>query len=123
FVLASGTMDRHLTYVGMTRHREAVTIYAGRDEFKDIDALSGRLSRAELKETTLDYAARRGIEEPIIVPEGMRRGTRDRAATPTQEPTPKRGMFDGLTLKSRPRAPDMGRIGDLLLSTSDRAKS
>jgi hypothetical protein len=122
YVLASGTMDRHLTYVGMTRHREGVTLYAGRDEFKNIDALSGCLSRAGLKETTLDYATRRGIEQPIIVPEAMQRGARDRAARST-EPAPKRGMFDGLTLKARPRAPDMGRVGDLPMSGLDRAKS
>ncbi|KKC31364.1 hypothetical protein WH91_19885 [Devosia psychrophila] len=33
FVLASGTMDRHLTYVAMTRHRDSAQLYAGRDEF------------------------------------------------------------------------------------------
>lgn len=35
FVLASGTMDRHLTYVAMTRHRSDVQLYAGADEFAD----------------------------------------------------------------------------------------
>lgn len=35
FVLASGTMDRQLTYVAMTRHRDAVRLYAGMDEFTD----------------------------------------------------------------------------------------
>lgn len=33
FVLASGTMDRHLTYVAMTRHRDGAQLYAGLDEF------------------------------------------------------------------------------------------
>ena len=33
YVLASETMDRHLTYVAMTRHRDDVQLYAGRDEF------------------------------------------------------------------------------------------
>jgi Ti-type conjugative transfer relaxase TraA len=33
FVLASATMDRHLTYVAMTRHRDAVTLYANEAEF------------------------------------------------------------------------------------------
>ncbi len=41
FILASTTMDRHLTYVAMTRHRDAVTLYAGRDVFMDNRA--GRL--------------------------------------------------------------------------------
>ncbi|MFS8050438.1 Ti-type conjugative transfer relaxase TraA [Rhizobium sp. BR 314] len=34
FVLATGTMDRHLTYVAMTRHRERVDLYAAREDFQ-----------------------------------------------------------------------------------------
>jgi len=41
FVLASGTMDRHLTYVAMTRHRDGAQLYAGMDEFSSRQA--GRL--------------------------------------------------------------------------------
>lgn len=55
-VLASRMMDRHLSYVAMTRHREDVQMIAGRDEFADLDALSQGLSRANPKETTLDYS-------------------------------------------------------------------
>jgi ATP-dependent exoDNAse (exonuclease V) alpha subunit len=33
FVWASGTMDRQLTYVVMTRHRDGVVLYAAQDEF------------------------------------------------------------------------------------------
>ena len=32
-VLASNTLDRHLTYVAMTRHREAAELYVGMEEF------------------------------------------------------------------------------------------
>jgi Ti-type conjugative transfer relaxase TraA len=39
FVLASSTMDRHLTYVAMTRHRDSVQLYADSQEF----ANTGRL--------------------------------------------------------------------------------
>ena len=39
YVLASGTMDRHLTYVAMTRHRDGVQLYAAQDEFTN----AGRL--------------------------------------------------------------------------------
>jgi len=39
YVLASGTMDRHLTYVAMTRHRDSVQLYAAQDEFTN----AGRL--------------------------------------------------------------------------------
>lgn len=55
FVLASSSMDRHLAYVAMTRHRHEVTLFADRTEFRDMQAFSARLSRAGLKETTLDY--------------------------------------------------------------------
>ena len=62
FVLATPGMDRHLAYVGMTRHREGAELYAGRDDFKDFDELKERLSRARPKDSTLDYAQRRGME-------------------------------------------------------------
>jgi Ti-type conjugative transfer relaxase TraA len=132
YVLASGTMDRHLTYVSMTRHRDAVTLYAGRDEFKDKEALSARLSRAGLKETTLDYAARRGIEQPIVVPRALQReamrdgpardpGQERKPETRAIEPAPKRSMFDGLSLNMRQPAVDMGRVENLPVSKPERA--
>ena len=62
FVLASGGMDRHLTYVAMTRHREQVTLYAGRDDFENRGAMAWRLARKRTNETTLDFAERRGID-------------------------------------------------------------
>jgi Ti-type conjugative transfer relaxase TraA len=71
FVMASGTMDRHLTYVAMTRHRDQVKLYAGRDELKDLPALSASMGRSGAKETTLDYAQafaeRRGLAQEFGV--------------------------------------------------------
>ncbi|EJC84158.1 Ti-type conjugative transfer relaxase TraA [Rhizobium leguminosarum bv. trifolii WSM2297] len=34
FVLATGMMDQHLTYVSMTRHRDRVDLYAAREDFE-----------------------------------------------------------------------------------------
>lgn len=66
FVMASSTMDRHLTYVAMTRHREAVNLYAGRDDLKDMKEMVASMGRSGVKETTLDYeqvfAERRGLK-------------------------------------------------------------
>ena len=62
FMLATPGMDRHLAYVGMTRHRDGVGVYAGRDDFKGFEELKEKLSRARLKDSTLDYAQRRGME-------------------------------------------------------------
>jgi hypothetical protein len=61
-VLATPGMDRHLAYVAMTRHREQAGIYAGHEDFKDFEALKQRLSRERMKDTTLDYVERRGLE-------------------------------------------------------------
>ena len=62
FMLATPGMDRHLAYVAMTRHREGVEVHFGRDDFKGFDELKEKLSRARPKDSTLDYAQRRGME-------------------------------------------------------------
>ena len=54
-VLASLSLDRHLTYVAMTRHREDLGVYYGRRSFAKNGGLIPMLSRRNAKETTLDY--------------------------------------------------------------------
>ena len=54
-VLASLSLDRHLTYVAMTRHREDLQLYYGRRSFAFKGGLAKVLSRKNAKETTLDY--------------------------------------------------------------------
>ena len=109
FVLASGTMDRHLTYVAMTRHRDGVQLYAGQDEFRGnapMEALTARLGRDGSKETTLDYAKdyaeRRGIAEMLSV--------RSEIEAPRQVDGQARGQGgaekDGADLRQDTRAED-----------------
>ncbi len=54
-VLASLSLDRHLTYVAMTRHREELSVYYGSRSFAKAGGLVELLSRINSKETTLDY--------------------------------------------------------------------
>lgn len=54
-VLASLSLDRHLTYVAMTRHREDLQLYYGTRSFSFNGGLAKVLSRKNAKETTLDY--------------------------------------------------------------------
>ncbi|SFB56745.1 plasmid mobilization system relaxase [Rhizobium sp. NFR07] len=54
-VLASLSLDRHLTYVAMTRHREDLQLYYGTRSFSFNGGLAKVLSRRQAKETTLDY--------------------------------------------------------------------
>jgi Ti-type conjugative transfer relaxase TraA len=109
FVLASATLDRHLTYVAMTRHRDGAQLYVDGAEF----GLSGpveagaalpagfvaRLSRAGTKETTLDYApayaARRGIAERFGLGSTIALVSEAAAAAVTRV---RRGLFAGLRL-------------------------
>ncbi|HDZ73808.1 MAG TPA: Ti-type conjugative transfer relaxase TraA [Aurantimonas coralicida] len=55
FVISSPGMDRHLTYVAMTRHRKSVAIYAGQDEFRSLDALKDEVSRSRSNRGIGDY--------------------------------------------------------------------
>ena len=74
FVLASRTMDRHLTYVAMTRHRDRVGLYASRRTFGGLADLTAQLGRSGVKESTTDnryaFAARRGIADGQGAAEG-----------------------------------------------------
>ena len=54
-VLAAPTMDRHLAYVALSRHREAVTLYAPSESFAE-RTLEAALSRSGAKSSTLDYS-------------------------------------------------------------------
>ncbi|MBY3030588.1 Ti-type conjugative transfer relaxase TraA [Rhizobium leguminosarum] len=124
FVLASTTMDRHLTYVAMTRHREGVQLYAGLDAFKTERALTEALSRSGAKETTLDYthdfANRRGMEdrrgqgESDVAPAAITKEAEPIPDTavpkPLQEPTPlaARSIADGGSSHQDPNVDERG---------------
>jgi Ti-type conjugative transfer relaxase TraA len=110
FVMASATMDRHLTYVAMTRHRHAVGLYAGRDELKEMKALSASLGRSGAKESALDYAhafaARRGLGEGVGVTSEIVMG-----------PTPQR---DAAQRADDRLAAHYGALGERVRSPADR---
>ena len=65
YIFASGGFDQHLSYVALTRHRDAAKLYWDRETFKDERAMQWRLGRENAKDNVLDYrglmAARRGF--------------------------------------------------------------
>ncbi len=76
--LATPAMDRHSTYVALSRHRDTVDQHYSRDDFADEQALARTLSRERTKDMASDFvhdfADRRGIAapdraEPILVRE------------------------------------------------------
>ncbi|WP_019831087.1 Ti-type conjugative transfer relaxase TraA [Sphingomonas sp. PR090111-T3T-6A] len=56
-VLATPGLDRHATYVALSRHRERVDLHYGRDDFADQATLVRKLSRERGKDMALDYAS------------------------------------------------------------------
>jgi hypothetical protein len=98
-VLASGHLDRHAAYVGLTRHREGVKLHWAQEDLCDRAGLERVLSRERAKDTTLDYTAgfaeRRGLiprSEILVATRTMER----EATRPT--PTAQRSPFAGLKL-------------------------
>ena len=49
YVLASKYFDRHTSYVALSRHREAATLFYGADEFADARGQGGALDTADAK--------------------------------------------------------------------------
>ncbi|TPJ81909.1 Ti-type conjugative transfer relaxase TraA [Mesorhizobium sp. B2-5-13] len=64
-LLASLSLDRHLTYVAMTRHRHDVALYYGKRSFAMAGGLTKVLSRRDAKETTLDYSGGRFYRQAL----------------------------------------------------------
>lgn len=56
FLLASKYIDKHATYVGMSRHRESAELYWSKDQFRNMKELEYRLGRDNRKDLTLDYS-------------------------------------------------------------------
>ena len=55
YVMLSRQMDRHATYVALTRHRNHLMAAWGRDEFRGSEEMARVLGRARGKDITLDY--------------------------------------------------------------------
>lgn len=71
-VLAARSLDRHMTYVAMTRHRESVKMHYSNASFRELGGLAAALSRSGLKATTLDFEQKSDLEQATAF--GDRRG-------------------------------------------------
>jgi len=81
-VLVTPTMDRHSTYVALTRHRHAVSVRFGQDDFHKLQDLMQALSRERTKDITLDYGIerreRQGPRAPERSPQAFVQAERER---------------------------------------------
>jgi hypothetical protein len=76
-LLASPGLDRHATYVALSRHRQSVDLHYGRDDFADQRRLGRVLSRERAKDMASDYEC--DIRRDVA----------------TEQPVPARSMFAG----------------------------
>ena len=60
-VLMSAGFDRHLAYVAMSRHKEDLTVYYGRESFRK-RSVGDVIDQARIQESAIDFAERHGIE-------------------------------------------------------------
>lgn len=102
-VLATPGMDRHSTYVALSRHRDGVQLHYGQDDFTHQRQLVRTLGRERAKDMASDYArdpdgprrvfaGLRGLSEDIRLPDAPDRGGAPR----------RRDMFAGLRLSRAP---------------------
>ena len=99
-VLAPPGVDSHGAYVALSRHRQRVDLYYGRDDFATKNKLEQALSRERIKDMATDYsradpakafAERRGITFGKRVAEIVR-----------EVPQKARGIFDNFRPEPRP---------------------
>lgn len=85
-VLATPGMDRHMAYVALTRHRDAVALHWSREEHGGREHLVRALSRERAKDTSIDY----GIVEDRAFTRPTAEQARERAVASYAE---RRGLY------------------------------
>jgi hypothetical protein len=94
-VLATPGLDRHATYVALSRHRDHVELHYGQDDFADQGRLVRTLARERGKDMASDYT-RAPAPVPTVMPPA-----RDIPAS-AAPPAPKRDLFAGIKLDIAP---------------------
>jgi Ti-type conjugative transfer relaxase TraA len=103
-VLATPGLDRHGSYVALSRHRDGVEIHYGRDDFDSLDKLSRTLSRERAKDMASDYER----AAPEVEAEAPQRGSEPGSEkTPDKAPEKGRGIFDGFRASARAPEPSV----------------
>ncbi len=97
-VLATPGLDRHATYVALSRHRDSVDLHYGRDDFADEQRLVRTLSRERAKDMVSDHQMPSRVLEQARDPFA---GIKPRDWTPEPTPEPTRHPFAGLQIRPK----------------------
>ena len=68
YVLASQTMDRHLTYVAMTRQKQETKLYVSEEEFSSNEKMVNTLSRVRYKQMAIEHESQPQEQEARLDP-------------------------------------------------------
>jgi Ti-type conjugative transfer relaxase TraA len=82
FSLGDG-MDKHRSYVTLTRHRDDATLYVSREQYRDLSEVVDRLGSGRGKRSTLDFE-RGAVAERAHLAEVHEAGASPREATPEE---------------------------------------
>ena len=88
YLLATNSMNAELSYVGMTRHRTALTIATGADQFANIQAFTRTLSHPAEKSFSASLGAVPDEQRPVDL--GYRHSLLQRRVTFATGPAPRR---------------------------------
>jgi Ti-type conjugative transfer relaxase TraA len=99
-LLATPGLDRHATYVALSRHREGVQVHYGRDDFADAGKLARALSRERVKDMASDYPREGEVDTARGFAERRGISFRDRAREVVRKIVPEkvRSIFAGIKL-------------------------
>ncbi len=61
-VLATQSFDKHLAYVSLSRHKESLKVYAGKDELENHEAMAKQFRRLNRQESISTFAKRHGLD-------------------------------------------------------------
>ncbi len=111
-VLATPGLDRHATYVALSRHRESVQLHYGRDDFADQGKLIRILSRERAKDMASDHLPATELSAAHAFAERREIWLPERIARKLAEQA--RGVFAGLRFPAaaRPSIPRPQPISD-----------
>jgi len=108
-VLATPGLDRHASYVALSRHRETVNLHYGKDDFANQGKLVRTLERERGKDMASDYGrapepASLAQPQPEPQPPQQAQPQPPHQVQPQAEPSlqPKRSIFAGLKLNAAP---------------------
>lgn len=120
-VLATPGLDAHSSYVALSRHRDAMALHYGRDDFADEAALRRTLARERPKDMALDYdraAPPNATGQPPVT--GARVPTDEGLSAPREQPRGLASLVSRVLGRTEERGPAQKPTADASVAADAR---